>query len=454
MTAGAAGGDRAAGDEAVARLREIIRFDTTNPPGDELPLVRHLAAELRAEGLEPQVVESEPGRASLVVRLVGDGSRRPVMLLSHLDVVPVEPSQWSHPPFAGDLADGMVWGRGAVDCKLTTAVHMQILLLCKRLGLPLERDLVLVAAADEELGGRTGVRWLVEHHPAIFDAEYVVNEGGGFALLIDDRPVYTCQVGEKGGADLDLAAQGRPGHASVPHSDNAIVSLGPVLQSLAGKLPHRVVPSVRAFFEAAAAGARPPVRDLLLAVLDPRQCDQALEQLPVGAPTRFMFDAMVRNTCAPTMLEAGIKRNVIPSSAQVSMSGRPLPGVDEETFRQDVEAILGGELGSGVEYRMGTFRSGLEYDHQTPLFGALAQALTRQESDAVLVPYMQTGGTDARFLRDMDTTVYGFVPMRYEPGLDYFDLCHGHDERVSVDNVHFALDVLYDAVRDLNGIST
>lgn len=454
MTEGAVRGDLAADDEAVARLREIIRFDTTNPPGDELPLVRHLAAELRSEGLEPQVLESGPDRANLVVRLAGDGSHRPLLLLSHLDVVPVEPSQWTHPPFAGDLAEGMVWGRGAVDCKLATSVQMQILLLCKRLDLPLKRDLVLVAAADEELGGRAGVGWLVEHHPEVFDAEYVVNEGGGFALLIDGRPVYTCQVGEKGGADLDFLTHGRPGHASVPHNENAIVRLGSVLQSLARKLPHRVVPSARAFFEAAASGARPQVRDLLLAVLDPEQCDEALEQLPVGEPTRLMFDAMLRNTCAPTMLEAGVKRNVIPSSAKVQMSGRPLPGVDEDAFRQDVEATLGEELGQGVEYRMGTFRPGLEFDHQTPLFGALAQALTQQESDAVLVPYMQTGGTDGRFLRDLDTTVYGFVPMRYEPGMDFFDLCHGHDERVSVDNVHFGLNVLFDAVKYLNGIDS
>jgi len=329
---------------------------------------------------------------------------------------------------------------------------MQIVLLCKRLSLPLKRDLVLVAAGDEELGGKTGVGWMVENHPGIFDAEYVVNEGGGFALLIDGRPVYTCQVGEKGGADLDFATCGRPGHASVPHGENAIVRLGPVLEALGRKLPHRVVPSARAFFEAAAAGARPQVRDLLLATLDPEQCDQALAQLPVNEPTRLMFDAMLRNTCAPTVLEAGVKRNVIPSSAQVSMSGRPLPGEDEESFRRDVEATLGAQLGQGVDYRMGTFRPGLEFDHQTPLFGALAQALTQQESDAVLVPYMQTGGTDGRFLRDMDTTVYGFVPMRYEPGLDFFDLCHGHDERVSVDNVHFALDVMFDAVKNLNGI--
>ncbi|MFH1571314.1 MAG: M20/M25/M40 family metallo-hydrolase [Gemmatimonadota bacterium] len=448
---------RAAGDEAVACLREMVRFDTTNPPGHELALVRHLADGLTAEGIAVEVLESAPQRASLVARLpaaTGDRRRRPLMLLSHLDVVPVEPSRWSHPPFAADLAEGMVWGRGSIDSKLTAAAHLQVLRLCRRLGLPLERDLVMVAAADEELGGVHGMKWLTEHGAELLDAEYVLNEGGGFALLIDGGPVYTCQVAEKGGADIDLVVGGRPGHASVPHGDNAIVHLGAVLQALGGKPPHRVVPSVRAFLEAAArAQARPAVAAQLRAVLDPGQCDQALAALPVGDPTRAMLDAMLRNTCAPTVLQAGVKRNVIPSRAAVQLSGRPLPGIDQAIFLADVRAALGADLAARVEMPMGTFRPGLEFPWDTPLFGALAGALARREPGAVTVPYMQTGGTDARFLRDRDTAVYGFVPMRYEPGMDYFDLCHGHDERVSVDNVHFAVAVLFDAVCALNRVA-
>ena len=224
----------AAGDEAVSRLRWMLRLDTTNPPGNELPLVEQLAAELTREGLQPQVLVPAPNRANLVVRLRGDGSQRPLLLLSHLDVVPAAPSQWTHPPFAGEVADGLIYGRGAVDSKLTTAVHMQVLLACKRLEVPLKRDLVLVAAADEERGAVQGMAWMVEKHPEVFDAEYGINEAGGFALLIDGKPVYTCQVAEKGGADLDLVVKGTPGHSSVPHGDNAFVHLGRVLQQLAG----------------------------------------------------------------------------------------------------------------------------------------------------------------------------------------------------------------------------
>ena len=438
------------GREAVAWLQKLIRFDTTNPPGNELPLVQSIAAELRREGLAPQVLESGPQRGNLVLRLQGDGSQRPLLLLSHLDVVPAEPAKWSHPPFAGEVADDFLFGRGAIDSKLTTTVDLQVLLLCKRLGLPLKRDLVLVAAADEEMGGNYGVQWLAEHHPGIFDAEYGINEAGGFALLVDGRPLYTCQVGEKGGAGLDLVSHGRPGHSSVPHQENAIFHLAEVLQKMAPhKMPHRVPNSVRAFFEgAAAAQRRPEVAQWLRDILVPERQEEALGQLPVNEPTRLMFDAMVRNTCAPTILEAGLKRNVIPSTATAQLSGRTLPDVDEESFLREVRDIVGDE----VEFQLENFRSGFEVSHETPLFAALQAATQRFDPDGVVVPYMVTGGTDARFLSQFDTKIYGFIPMRYEPGMDFFELCHGHDERVSVANVLFGVQVVFDAVCRLNEI--
>ena len=435
----------APGAEAVARLQEMLRFDTTNPPGHELPLVRHLAAQLAAEGLEPQVLEADPQRASLAVRLRGDGSERPLLLMSHLDVVPAEPARWSQPPFAGEIAAGVLYGRGAIDSKLTAAVHLQALLMCHRRKLPLKRDLVVIAAADEERGGVNGMAWIAANHPEWLDAEYGVNEGGGFAVLVDGRPIYTCQVAEKGGADVDLVARGRPGHSSVPHDDNPIVHLGAVQTRLGGKLPHRVTPAVGAFFEAAARAVRPEVGELLRDLLDPARAEQALRVLPVEPPVRGMFDAMVRNTCAPTLLEAGVKRNVIPSEAAVRLSGRPLPGVTAEEFAAEVRALVG----EGVDLEMERFRAGVAFEHESPLLGAMEAALARHEPGAVLAPYMQTGGTDARFLTDLDMTVFGFVPMRHEPGCDFYELCHGHDERVSVANVGFAVDVTFDLVAQL-----
>ncbi|MDA0335195.1 MAG: M20/M25/M40 family metallo-hydrolase [bacterium] len=436
-------------EQAVARLQEMLRFDTTNPPGNELPLVRHLAAQLRAEGLEAHVLEATPGRASLAVRLRGDGSQRPLLLISHLDVVPAEPAHWTHPPFAGEIAADILYGRGAIDSKLTAAVHLQVLLMAHRQKLPLKRDLVLIAAADEEVGGTYGMAWLAEHHPEWLDAEYGINEAGGFAVLVDGQPIYTCQVAEKGGADIDLVAHGRPGHSSVPHDDNAIVHLGEALKALGGSLPHHLTPSVRAFFGAAAAAARPEVGRLLLDLLDPVRSAGALASLPAEPPVKGMFDAMLRNTCAPTMLEAGIKRNVIPSQATVRLSGRPLPGVTEPQFLAQVSQLLG-DSAQHIEVQAARFRPGVASDHETPLFGAMTTALQHHEPGAVLAPYMQTGGTDARYLTGFDIKVYGFVPMRYETGCDFFALCHGHDERVSLANVAFAVDVTFDVVQLLN----
>jgi acetylornithine deacetylase/succinyl-diaminopimelate desuccinylase-like protein len=437
----------AAGNEAVTRLQHLLRFDTTNPPGDELPLAQHLAALLAQEGVEAQVLQSAPTRANLAARLKGDGSRRPLLLLSHLDVVPAEPARWTHPPFAGAIAEGQVWGRGAIDSKLTTTVQLQVLLLCRRLGLPLRRDLVLVATADEELGSNCGIKWLARHHPEVFDAEYGINEGGGFALLVDGRPLYTCQVGEKGSAYLDLVIHGRPGHSSVPHADNPLLHLSPVLDRLRGRLPHRVTASARAFFEAAAAAQQQPeVAALLRALLDPDRQEEALARLPVDEPTRLMFDAMLRNTCAPTILEAGVKRNVIPSEATVKLSGRTLPGMEREAFLAEVRGLVG----EGPEFRLDNYWAGGEFPSDTPLFRAIQAAMRRCEPEGAVVPYMVTGGTDARFLMGRGPVVYGFLPMRHEPGMDFFSLCHGHDERVSIGNVRFAVQVLWEVVRQLN----
>ncbi len=436
------------GVEAVERLREMIRFATVNPPGDEKELVEWLAGTLRQEGLEPEVIVSEGARANLAVTVKGDGSERPLLLLSHLDVVPVEKERWTSPPFAGELRDGFVYGRGAIDSKLTGAVQLQVLLMCHRLGLSLKRDLVLVAAADEERGGVYGVEWLARERPELFDAEYGLNEAGGFALMVDGKPLYTVQVGEKGGAELDLVACGQPGHSSVPHEDNAVFHLAQVLAGMANaKMPHQPPASVRAFFEAAAAAQdRPEVAADLRAMLDGGKQQEALARLPVNEPTRLMFDAMVRNTCAPTVLEAGLKRNVIPSRAVAQLSGRTLPGVDADTFLEQVRALAS----ESADYRLGKFRAGVEYDHQTTFFAAIADSVKRFDPAGTAVPYMQTGGTDARFLADRDIAVYGFVPMRYEEGLDFFELCHGHDERVSVENVDFGVQLVFDIACKLN----
>jgi acetylornithine deacetylase/succinyl-diaminopimelate desuccinylase-like protein len=435
--------------EAVEHLRALVRINTTNPPGDERPAADYVAGVCEKAGLSVEVMESGPGRGNVVARLRGTGSARPLLFLSHLDVVPAEPSKWTHAPFAADLAEGYIWGRGSVDSKLTTAVELMTVLLCARQAVPLRRDLILAATASEEGGGpANGAAWLAQHRKDLIDAEFVINEGGGFALEIGGKRFYVCQSAEKGGFQVDLVGKGVPGHASVPTDDNAIVRLAQSIGRLgAGRLGYHVTETSRRFFEGvAAAQDRGEHAQLLRDMLDPGREPDSFMRLPTDRPTQLMFDAMLRNTAAPTMLSAGLKRNVIPSEATLTMSGRPLPGQTQEGFK----AELLGKVGNGVEIIEQGWRPGLESSPDTPLFGALERALRRSDPAGHVVPFLVTGGTDACRLGPLNATIYGFLPMRYEPGMAYFDLCHGHDERVSEATVGFGVRVLFDAVGELN----
>lgn len=435
--------------ETVEHLRALVRIDTTNPPGDERPAADYVAGVCEKAGLRVEVVESGLRRGNVVARMRGTGSARPLLFLSHLDVVPAEPSKWTHPPFGADLAGGHVWGRGSVDSKLTTAVGLMALLLCARQGVPLKRDLILAATASEEGGGpANGAAWLAQNRKDLIDAEYVINEGGGFALEIGGKRFYVCQSAEKGGFQVDLVGKGMSGHASVPNDDNAIVHLAQAIGRLgAGRLGFHVTETTRRFFEGvAAAQGRGEHTRLLRDMLDPEREPDVFRRLPTDGPTQLMFDAMLRNTAAPTMLRGGLKRNVIPSEAVVSMSGRPLPGQTQEGFRAELRE----KVGDGVEIIEQGWRPGLESSPDTPLFGALERALRRSDPEGQVVPFLMTGGTDACRLGPLNATIYGFLPMRYEPGMAYFDLCHGHDERVSEASVGFGVRVLFDAICELN----
>jgi len=219
-------------DMAIEFLRDLIRFDTTNPPGNELPAAQYIADTLRREGFEPVVLESAPGRGNVVARLRGDGSAGALLLMSHLDVVPADPQEWDHPPFAAELADGYIWGRGAVDTKQLTAMQMAVLLALKRENVPLKRDVIFAATADEEAGGVYGMDWLVKNHAGLVDGQYAINEGGGFGVEVSGRRFYVCQTGEKGVCWMKFTARGTPGHGSIPRGDNAVAKLCAALARL------------------------------------------------------------------------------------------------------------------------------------------------------------------------------------------------------------------------------
>nr|WP_290668263.1 M20/M25/M40 family metallo-hydrolase [Ardenticatena sp.] len=437
---------KAVRDEVTRYLQDLLRIDTTNPPGNELAAAEYLAGLLRAEGFDPIVLESAPRRGNLVVRLKGSGEEAPLLLMSHTDVVPAEPDKWEHPPFGGVLADGYIWGRGAVDMKDTVAVFLMLMLLFKRRqdagAPPLKRDLIFMATADEERGGHLGAGWLVEHHPDLIRAEYAINEGGGHEMRFGDRRYFAVQTAEKGLARFRLTARGEPGHASIPHDQNAVVRLAETVARIGcSPLPTHITATVRTLFLQLAEDMGGDVGEQLRRAVEPEQTEACIRALPLPPVYRHLLMAMTRNTATPTVLQAGSKINVIPSEAVARVDGRVLPGFDHETFYAELEPLLC----EGVELEFEDWGPPLESPVESPLFDTIRAVLGDHEPDAGVLPWLLTGATDAKHVVQLGTKVYGFTPMRDE-GDGGLMLAHQHNERISVDNLLFSTQILYDVI--------
>lgn len=430
--------------EEVTRLtQDLIRFDTTNPPGNETPCLAHITAILRREGIEPVVLESAPGRGSLVARLKGDGSLPPLLLMGHVDVVPAEADKWQRPPFSGDLADGIVWGRGATDMKQMVAMELMTLLLLKRTGAALKRDVILMTNADEETGGKLGAGFIAEQHPDLIrDAEYAINEGGATSIELGGKLFFVCSTAEKGTARFTVRGRGEPGHASQPHTRNSILPLSKALVRLIETpLPVHITKTAAMHVETMAQHVSPSLAATLRALLDGGTHDAAMAALPLAEPVKRRLSAALHNTATPTLLRAGTKINVIPAQADCDVDCRILPGTTPESLAEEVRAVVG----DAVELEFGKVYPALESDPASPLFETIRAVLAEHEPGSALVPGLITGGTDAKRVAPLGIKVYGFVPMRYEgPGMT--GLAHNHNERVSVANLAFGTHVLYDVV--------
>jgi acetylornithine deacetylase/succinyl-diaminopimelate desuccinylase-like protein len=414
-------------DDAARLLRALIRFDTTNPPGNELPAAQFVAEELRAAGYEPTVLESAPGRGNVIARLEGDGSERPLLLFGHLDVVPAEPEHWTHPPFEGVMADGFLWGRGALDMKNTVAAQLATMLALKRADVRLKRDIIYAATADEEAGGAMGVKWLLEDHADLLDAEYALSEFGGFSMEVGGQRFYLCQTGEKGIAWLKMRTAGRPGHGSVPHADSAILRLSEAVTKLGRTpLPLHVSPTARAMIEGMARAQSLPRSLALQGMLSPTLSNRLLRLLPEEQADGFR--AMLHNTVAVTGLEAGYKHNVIPSRAEAALDCRLIPGQTAEDAMREIKEIVGAE----VELEVILSSPATESRFDTPLFETMVRHLKRYDPEAVTVPMLTTGGTDGRFLGARGVIYYGYCPIRLPADLKFMETIHGHDERIPV----------------------
>ncbi len=429
--------------EVIGHLQELIRIDTTNPPGNETRAAEYLAGVLKREGIDSTILESAPGRGNIVARLKGDGRAAPLMLMFHLDVVPVEADKWQHPPFSADIADGFLWGRGTLDTKDLGAMELMTMLLLKREGKPLARDIIFMANADEEAGGNMGAGWMVKQHPDLINAEYAINEGGGFGVDLLGHRFFTCQTGEKGTARFALRARGRPGHASQPHPDNAVLKLADAIQKIgAAEFPLHPTATVRQFFEGVAAKVGKPSGSELLGLLDPKKYNAVMKRLPIDDSIRSMIYAMLHNTVTPTILNAGSKINVIPSVAEVRCDARLIPGQTEGNLLHELRTIVGDE----VEIEFEGSRVGRESDYKTPLFDSITRVMARHEPKAPVLPYLVVGATDARHVANLGTMIYGFCPM-IAPSTE-LDRVHGHNERIALDNLEFGTRVLYEIVSE------
>ncbi|TMD63670.1 MAG: M20/M25/M40 family metallo-hydrolase, partial [Chloroflexi bacterium] len=390
-----------AGEETITRLRALLRLDTRNPPGNEVRAAEYLHTLFETEGISGEIVGPGKDRGTFIARLKGDGSAPPLLLMSHIDVVAVEPEQWTHDPFSGDIADGFIYGRGALDMKHMVTMEAMTMLLLKRAAVELKRDVIFMAAADEECGGHEGAGWVVKHRPELIRAEYALNEGGGSGFVIAGRRYYPVQTAEKGTVRFRIRTQGRPGHGSVPHNENAILKLAAILAKFAPDLlPVHFTNTMRGYIAGIAATQPPDIAQALQAVLaDETNADAAVDRLPLEEALKQRIHAMLRNTVTPTILKAGSQINVIPSEAEASVDGRNLPGWTPEMFLEELRSVLGNE----AEIALLNPSLPLEADLQSPLFNTIKDVLKERDPEATAVPFLLTGGTDAKHVTKLGT---------------------------------------------------
>lgn len=435
-------------EEVVMHLQRLIRFPTVNPPGNELALARYLHDVLTGAGIESTLLEPAPDRGTVVARLRGTGKHDPVMLMAHMDVVAVERESWTYDPFGGEVHDGFLYGRGAIDDKGMLAANLVTMLLLRRWldagNGPLTRDVIFLATADEETGGPWGIDWVIASHPELIRAEFAINEGGRTRVM-DGKPLYVAvQTTEKVSHVLELVARGTSGHASIPLPDNPLIRLGRALATVgAHHEPVRLNATTREFF--ARLGTVWPDEAERRAMLDVTSDEhgfvergaRVLAQVPV-------LNALLRNSISPTVLEGGVAVNVIPAEGRATLNVRTLPATRIEEVIERLQSLIGDSRvevknlgGAGHDPPPSSFTS--------PLFEALVATADELMPGLLVAPYMSTGATDSAVVRGFGVQCYGILPFPMDQEDE--NRMHSHDERIAVDSLLFGTRFLFSAVR-------
>lgn len=422
-------------------LQNLIRFDTTNPPGNEGPAIAYIQHLLSEAGYETAIYAMKPERPNLIARLPGRGEAPPLLLYGHTDVVTTAGQKWKHPPFEGVLAAGCVWGRGALDMKGGLAMMLSALLRLKHEGVRPPGDILFTAVTDEEDLGAHGARYLVEQHPELFAGiKYALGEFGGFTFYLGDNRFYPIMIAEKQCCWITAIVRGPAGHGSLPVRGGAMAHMAQLLQKLdKQRLPVHITPPARMMVDALVASQPAPIGFVLRQLLNPGFTNHILDLL--GKKGR-VFDPLLHNTISPTMLNASDKINVIPGEVRVGLDGRVVPGLTCEDLLRELHDLLGED----VEFNVEIFDPGPSA-LDMGFFDPLADVLRKLDPAGKPIPLLLSGVTDARFFSRLGIQTYGFLPMKLSPDFNFTNLIHAADERIPIDALGFGAEAIYQAVQ-------
>jgi acetylornithine deacetylase/succinyl-diaminopimelate desuccinylase-like protein len=415
----------------------LIRFDTTNPPGNEAACIAYIRQLLADAGIPVTILARDPARPNLIARLPGQGTAPPLLLQGHIDVVNTANQPWQHPPFAGEVIDGYLWGRGALDMKGGVAMMLAAMLRARAEGEALAGDVVLACVSDEENFGEYGAGFLVAEHPDLFSGiRYALGEFGGFPFDLGGRRFYPIMVAEKQSCRVFATVRGPAGHGSRPMRGGAMARLARMLTTLdTHRLPVHITPVGRLMIEEMAAVLPAPLNARLPALLDPAQTDALLDRM---GPEALGFDPLLHNTVNATIVHGGTQTNVIPSKIVVEMDGRTLPGFSGAALQAELVALLGDEVEIAVQAEPPTAAT-----PDMGLFPTLSAILREADPEALPIPYMLPAVTDGRYFTRLGIQTYGFLPMNLPEDFDFYASIHAADERVPVEALDFGADAVY-----------
>jgi acetylornithine deacetylase/succinyl-diaminopimelate desuccinylase-like protein len=422
-------------------LQHLIRFNTTNPPGDELACVTYINTLLTEAGFQTTMLASDPTRPNLTTRLHGSGNAPPLLLQGHVDVVTTEKQSWQHPPFAANEIDGYIWGRGALDMKGGVAMMIAALLRAKAENISLPGDVVLTVLSDEEAGGRRGAQFLVEQYPELFKGiRYALGEFGGFSLHFGGKKFYPIQVLEKQICWLKATMRGPGGHGSIPMRGGAAAKLGYILQQLdKHHLPLHKTSILQQMIEAMAAIIPAPMGPQMLQMLNPAQAQLALNAL---GTQKSSIEPLLYNTANVTIIHGGSKINVIPSEIVCEIDGRLLPGFSPQNMIEELHQLIGTDVElEVVRYDQGQAKPNMG------LYDTLATILHEADPSGTPIPLLTPAATDGRFFSRLGIQTYGFIPMTLPEDFNFLQTVHAADERVPVEAIEFGTHAIYEALR-------